>query len=88
MDPTDCPKDLLYSEEEDLDLLLALDTTKSNGPDGISAKMLRGVACSWLQLLYLLSFSIYDSIYYKLLQILAFQLENISNCTGSQRVLP
>ena len=46
MDPAGCPEELLCTEEEVLDLLLALDTTKSNGPDGISAKMLRGVACS------------------------------------------
>ena len=45
LDPTDCPGELLCTEEEVFDLLLALDTNKSNGPDGISAHMLRGVAC-------------------------------------------
>ena len=46
LDPTRCPEELLCSGEEVFDLLLSLDTTKSNGPDGISAKMLKGVACS------------------------------------------
>ena len=41
--PQACPLDLLCSEE---DLLSTLDTTKSNGPDGISAKMLKGAASS------------------------------------------
>ena len=46
LDPTGFPEELLCSEEEAFDLLLSLDTTKSYGPDGISAKMLKGVACS------------------------------------------
>ena len=44
--PTLCPEDLLCTEEEVLDLLQQLDTSKSSGPDGISAKMLKGVASS------------------------------------------
>ena len=44
--PVPCPEELLCTEEEVLDLLQQLDTSKSNGPDGISAKMLKGVANS------------------------------------------
>ena len=36
-----CPDDLLCTEEEIFDYLSSLDTTKANGPDGISAKMLK-----------------------------------------------
>ena len=35
---------LLCSESEVLQLLLSLDITKSNGPDGISGKMLKATA--------------------------------------------
>ena len=45
LNPTDCPEELPCTEEV-FGLLSTLDTTKSNGPDGISAKMLKGVACS------------------------------------------
>ena len=45
--PTNCPEELLCTEEELVfDLLISLDTSKSSGPDGISARMLKGVACS------------------------------------------
>ena len=37
---------LLCSEEEVQDLLLSLDSTKANGPDGISATMLKATASS------------------------------------------
>ena len=43
---SECPPELLCSEEEVLDLLLSLDTTKANGPDGISATMLKATASS------------------------------------------
>ncbi len=46
LNPPNCPEELLCTEEEVFGLSSALDTTKSNGPDGISAKMLKGVACS------------------------------------------
>ena len=36
-----CPDDLFCTEEEIFDYLSSLDTTKANGPDGISAKMLK-----------------------------------------------
>ena len=36
---------LLCSEEEVQDLLLSLDSTKANGPDGISATMLKAIYC-------------------------------------------
>ena len=45
-DPATCPEELLCTGEEVLDLLQELDTSKSNGPDNISAKMLKGVATS------------------------------------------
>ena len=45
-DPNECPPDLLCSEDDVLDLLLSLDTTKANEPDGISATMLKATASS------------------------------------------
>ena len=46
LDPIDCPPELLCTEDEVLELLLALDTSKANGPDNISAKMLKSSAVS------------------------------------------
>ena len=46
LDPSACPLDLLCTEDEVLELLLALDTNKANGPDNISAKMLKSTATS------------------------------------------
>jgi len=37
---------LLCSEEEVHEMIMSLDTSKANGPDGISAKMLKGTALS------------------------------------------
>jgi len=45
-DPSQCPLDLLCTEEEVLTMLEALDVSKSNGPDGISARMLKATAHS------------------------------------------
>ena len=45
-DSTSYPEELLCTEVEVLGLLQELDTSKSNGPDNISAKMLNGVAGS------------------------------------------
>ena len=42
----DCPSEFLCTEDDVLDLLLSLDTTKANGPDGISALMLKATAPS------------------------------------------
>ena len=39
-----CPDDFLCDEEEVLELLLSIDTTKANGPDGISGLMLKATA--------------------------------------------
>jgi len=39
LDENDCPTDLLCTEGEILRILQNLDVSKSNGPDGISAKM-------------------------------------------------
>ena len=53
---SDCPPELLCNWEEVLDLLLSLDTTNENGPDEISAVMLKATAhsitnsCTILQL--------------------------------------
>ena len=44
--PIDCPPELLCTEDEVLELLCALDTSKANGPDNISAKMLKSTAVS------------------------------------------
>ena len=41
-----CPLDLFCTEEEIFELLAGIDTTKSNGPDGISGKMLKSTASS------------------------------------------
>ena len=41
-----CPDDLLCTEEEILDYLSSLDTAKANGPNGISARMLKETALS------------------------------------------
>ena len=46
LDPSCCPEEFLCTEEEVIDLLLSLDTTKANGPDGISATMLKSTAYS------------------------------------------
>ena len=46
LDPSCCPEEFLYNEDEVIDLLLSLDTTKANGPDGISATMLKSTAYS------------------------------------------
>ena len=40
------PSDLICTEEEVLDLLTSLDVSKSSGPDGISARMLKFTATS------------------------------------------
>lgn len=40
-DTCTCPDDLLCTKEEVSDYLLSLETTKANGSDGISAKMLK-----------------------------------------------
>ena len=40
----DCPPELLCTEDDILDLLRSLDVTKANGPDGISAVMLKATA--------------------------------------------
>ena len=45
-DQDSCPEQLLCTEDEILEMLLSLDTTKSNGPDGISAIMLKQTAVS------------------------------------------
>ena len=42
----ECPEDFLCTEEEVFDMLASLDVSKANGPDGISAKMLKGTAHS------------------------------------------
>ena len=42
----ECPEELLCSVEEVQWLLDTLDTTKSNGPDGVSAQMLKATASS------------------------------------------
>ena len=42
----ECPEELLCSVEEVQWLLNTLDTTKSNGPDGVSARMLKATASS------------------------------------------
>ena len=44
--PIDCPPELLCTEDEVLELLRALDMSKANGPDNISAKMLKSTAVS------------------------------------------
>ena len=45
-DQFSCPEELLCIEDEILEMLLALETTKSSGPDGISATMLKQTAVS------------------------------------------
>ena len=42
----ECPPDLLCTEAEVMKMLQSLDTTKSSGPDGISAQMLKSTAHS------------------------------------------
>ena len=45
-DPAACPKELHCSEQEVYELLTNLDHNKASGPDGISARMLKGTATS------------------------------------------
>jgi len=45
------PDDILCTEQEVFSLLNALDTSKASGPDGISAKMLKGTAPSIARIL-------------------------------------
>jgi len=42
----ECPVDFMCTEEEVYNMLISLDTTKANGPDRISAKMLKETATS------------------------------------------
>ena len=42
----DQPVELLCDEDSVLEVLLSLDVSKSNGPDGISARMLKHTAAS------------------------------------------
>ena len=42
----ECPVDFMCTEEEVYNLLISMDTTKANGPDRISAKILRETATS------------------------------------------
>ena len=44
--PCNCPQDLLCSEDEIFHLISSLDPSKSTGPDGISARMLKATAVS------------------------------------------
>lgn len=44
--PDSFPEDFLCSEDQIFDMLASLDTTKSNGPDNISARMLKTTAAS------------------------------------------
>ena len=46
LDRSACPPELLCTVDEVLELLLTLDTSKANGPDNISAKMLKSTATS------------------------------------------
>lgn len=46
LDPAACPQELYCSEQEVFELLVNLDVTKASGPDGISARMLKGTAAS------------------------------------------
>ena len=43
---SDCPPELLCTEDEILELLLSLDVTKANGPDDITAAVLKATAPS------------------------------------------
>ena len=45
----DCPENLLCSQEKIFELLMSLDISKSNDPDGISARMLKATAGSIVQ---------------------------------------
>ena len=44
--PIDCPPEPLCTGDEVLELLCALDTSKANGPDNVSAKMLKSTSVS------------------------------------------
>ena len=46
LDPAACPEELYCSEQEVYELLTNLDHKKASGPDGISARMLKGTATS------------------------------------------
>ena len=46
LDPAACPEELYGSEQEVYELLTNLDHKKASGPDGISARMLKGTATS------------------------------------------
>ncbi len=46
LDPSDYPENMLCSEEQVLSLISSLDTTKSTGSDGVSARMLKATAIS------------------------------------------
>ena len=44
--PHECPEELLCNEEDVYQLLSSLDVIKANGPDGISARILKHTAAS------------------------------------------
>ena len=46
LDPSCCPEEFLCDEDEVIDLLLSLDATEANGPDQISATMLKSTVYS------------------------------------------
>ena len=46
LDPDRCPSHLLCNESEVYNLLVGVDVTKSTGPDNISGRMIKSIACS------------------------------------------
>ena len=46
LEPSDCPENLLCSEQEVMDIIASLDVFKASGPDQISVRMIKGTASS------------------------------------------
>ena len=46
LEPSDCPENLLCSEQEVMEIIASLDVFKASGPDQISVRMIKGTASS------------------------------------------
>ena len=78
-DQCSCPEELLCTDDEILEMLLSIDTTKSSGPDGISGTMLKRTTTSIAPGITKLMNNV------NLFQEIPYCLENIVCCSNSER---
>ena len=79
-DQCSCPEELLCTEDEILEMLLSIDTTKSSGPDGISGILYAEINsyqhCSW-------NYKAHEHV--NSFREISYCLENIVCCSSSER---